>query len=226
MEERNNRTEMLITKEKQELLKSKKVIVFGLGGVGSYAVEALIRASIGTIGIVDHDCFDVTNLNRQLYCTEKTVGKNKVSVTKERINEVNSSVKVNCYDLFYNEDTAKSINLNEYDYIIDAIDSVTSKLLLIKKAKELNIPIISSMGTGNKLNPEKFQIADINKTSVCPLAKVMRHELKKMGIDNLTVLFSTEEPVKTGSKTPGSISFCPSVAGLLIAGYVIKDLIK
>jgi len=215
-------------------LRQSKIIVFGIGGVGSYAAEALTRSGIGRIDIVDYDNIDITNINRQIIALHSTVGKAKTDVMKERMKDINPEIEVNTFKIFYNEETADEIDLKNYDYIVDAVDTVTSKLLLIKKAKERNIPIISSMGTGNKFHPEMLETADIKKTSVCPLARVMRRELKALGIDNLKVVFSKEEPLQpllTEEKSnrkqiPGSTAFVPSSAGLLIASEVIKDLIK
>lgn len=235
------RTKMLLSEEKFNLLASKKVIVFGLGGVGSYVLEALARAGIQNIDIVDSDVVNITNINRQIIAIDKTVGKTKVEVCKERILSINPDAQVNCYQLFVNSETINEINLKNYDYIIDAIDTVTSKLLLIKEAKKQNINVISCMGTGNKLDASKFTITDISKTKVCPLAKVIRKELKKLNIKNVKVLYSTEEPIditkniqdmkiniesKGNGYVPASISYVPAVAGLLIAGEVIRDLIK
>ena len=227
------RSEILIGKEAQEKLSAAKVIVFGVGGVGSYTLEALARSGIGNISLVDNDTVCESNINRQLIALQSTIGKSKVKVMQDRIKDINPDCNVAAYELFYTAE--KEIDLSGYDYIVDAIDTVTSKLVLIEEAKRLNIPIISCMGTGNKLNPSLFEITDIYKTSVCPLARVMRNELKKRGIKKLKVLYSKEEPIKpteianentTKRQTPGSISFVPSVAGLIIAGEVIKDIIK
>ena len=220
------RTELLLGKEKVDHLKRCHVAVFGLGGVGSYAVEALARTGVGALTVIDCDVFSESNLNRQLCATVDTVGRRKTDVTKERIAAVAPQCRVTAVDLFYTPDNGDSIDLTQFDYIIDAIDTVTSKIDLICRATAANIPIISSMGTGNKLDPEKLQIADISKTSVCPLARVMRRELRLRGINHLPVLFSTEDPVKVSQRTPASISFVPSVGGLLIAGYVVRELIK
>lgn len=233
-----SRTEMLIGKEAVQKLQKSKVAIFGIGGVGSYVVEGLVRAGIGNFILVDHDTVSETNLNRQIIATTKTIGRDKVQVANERILEINPNANVEIYKEFFMPDS-KEILDNTVSYIIDCVDTVTAKIELIKRAKQLNIPIISSMGTGNKLDPTKFEITDIYKTSVCPLAKVMRKELKQRGINNLKVLYSKEEPIKlkketdetkleevSKKQTPGSISFVPSVAGLIIAGEVIKDLIK
>ncbi len=225
------REELIIGKENVEKLKNKKVAVFGIGGVGSYVVEGLVRAGIQNFVLIDNDVVAESNINRQLIALHSTVGMPKVEVTKNRILDINPNANVEIRQEFYNKDTNNWLD-NSIDYIVDAIDTVTSKLDLIEQAKNLNIPIISCMGTGNKLDATRFEIADISKTSVCPLAKVMRKELKNRGIKNVKVLYSKEDPVKAvvdetnGKHAPGSISFVPSVAGLLIAGEVIKDLIK
>ena len=230
-----SRTEMLIGKDALEKLNKCRVAVFGVGGVGGYAVEALARSGVGTIDVVDSDVVDVTNINRQIIATSKTVGRKKVEVAKERINDINPNCKVNAYDVFYSDETRNLFDFDSYDYVIDAIDSVSSKLDLILACKEHNVPVISSMGAGNKLDPTKFEVDDIYKTSVCPLAKVMRRELKKRGVESLKVVYSKEEPIASeqtetpspGKRSvPGSIAFVPSVVGLIAAGEVIKDLIK
>lgn len=223
-----NRTEALIGKENIRKLQNSNVIVFGLGGVGSYVVEGLVRSGIQNICIVDKDIVDITNMNRQLIADSETIGKNKVDAQEERILKINRSAKVIKIKEFVNKDNIEEImkSYSHIDYVIDAIDTVSSKLEIIKYCYQNNINIISSMGSGNKLDASKFEITDIFKTSVCPLAKVMRKELKKLDIKSLTVLYSKEEPIKTNLNTPASISFVPSVAGLLIAGKVIRDLIK
>ena len=239
MENQFSRTELIIGKEKQEILKNAKVAVFGIGGVGSYVVEGLVRAGIGNFVLVDNDVVSVSNINRQLIATHTSIGKAKVEVTKERILEINPNAKVDIYQEFFLPETEGIID-ETIDYIVDAIDTVTGKIELIMRAEKLNIPIISSMGTGNKLDPTRFEITDIYKTSVCPLAKVMRKELKQRGIKKLKVLYSKEEPIKVNANqeenknelekrtkiVPGSMSFVPSVAGLIISGEVIKDLIN
>lgn len=226
------RTQMLLGCENMNKLETARVAVFGIGGVGSYAIEALMRAGIGHIDIFDHDRVDITNLNRQLIALQSTVGKKKADVMKARILDINPYCKVNAYAVYYNEDCKKQYSFKNYDYIIDAIDTVTSKLLLIEEANQTETPIISCMGTGNKLHPERLEITDISKTSVCPLARVMRRECKKRGIKTLKVLFSTEEPIQVelllneeNKPTPGSISFVPSVAGLLLAKEVVLGII-
>lgn len=225
-----SRTELIIGKDNIEKLNNSKVAVFGVGGVGSFVVEGLVRAGIGNLVLVDKDVVDITNLNRQLIATRKTIGKPKVEVAKERALDINPDVNLVTYQEFFMPETEGIID-DSIDYIVDAIDTVTAKIELVVRANKLNIPIISSMGTGNKLDPTKFEVSDIYKTSVCPLAKVMRKELKDRNISKLKVVYSKENPIKTKFKkdeerVPGSISFVPSVAGLIIAGEVIKDLIK
>lgn len=226
------RTEAMLGKEAVEKLKKSKVAVFGIGGVGGYACEALARSGIGTIDLIDNDVVSVTNINRQIIATTKTVGEYKVDVMAQRIKEINPDAIVNARKLFYMPETKDSIDLSLYDYIIDAIDTVTGKIELIKNATAQGVKIISSMGTGNKLDPTKFEVADIYKTSVCPLAKVMRRELKTLGIKKLKVVYSKEEAQKCvaeeneGRHAPASNSFVPPVAGFILAGEVIKDLIE
>ncbi len=223
-----SRTELIIGKEKLNKLQESKVAIFGIGGVGSFVVEGLVRAGIGNFILVDSDKVDITNLNRQIIATTKTIGKNKVEVAKERILEINPNANVKIYKEFFMPNS-KGILDEQIDYIVDAIDTVTAKIELVIRANKLNIPIISSMGTGNKLDPTKFEVTDIYSTSVCPLAKVMRKELRSRGIKKLKVVYSKEEQIKLHTKesnVPGSISFVPSVAGLIIAGEVIKDIIK
>ena len=236
-----SRTELLIGKAAIEKLNNSKVAIFGIGGVGSFVVEGLVRAGVQNFILVDNDKVSVSNLNRQLIATTKTIDKLKVEVSKERILEINPNAKVETYKEFFMPDS-KGILDESIDYIVDAVDTVTAKIELAVRANKLNIPIISCMGTGNKLDPTKFEIADIYKTSVCPLAKVMRKELRQRGIKRLKVLYSKEEPIKIDNMTqenyktnyestskrqvPGSISFVPSVAGLIISGEVIKALIN
>ena len=243
-----SRTELLIGEDALEKLRQSKIAIFGIGGVGSFAAEGLVRAGIGKFVLIDDDCVCLTNINRQLIATRKTVGKPKVEVMKERILEINPQADVTIFQKFYMPDTADELIFDDYDYIVDAIDTVTGKIDLIIKAGLRNIPIISCMGAGNKLDPTKFEVADIFKTSVCPLAKVMRKELKKRGIKSLKVVYSKELPITpketagssctTGCicpsgttrkctirrQIPGSVSFVPSVAGLIIAGEVVKDI--
>lgn len=235
MSEEFSRTELLIGKESTEKLSKSKVAIFGIGGVGSFVVEALVRAGIGNFILVDKDNIDESNLNRQIIATRKTIGKAKVEVAKERILEINPNANVKTYQEFFTKDS-KEILDNTITYIVDSIDTVTSKIELIIQADKLNIPIISCMGTANKIDPTKFEVEDIYKTSVCPLAKIMRKELSKIGIKTLKVVYSKEQPIKIQNKDKenpkatnkinGSISFVPSVAGLIIAGEVIKDIIN
>ena len=234
-----SRTELLLGKEAIEKLNNSRVAVFGIGGVGSFTVEALVRTGIGAIDIIDDDKVSITNINRQLYALNSTVGKNKVDVAEERALDINPDVKIVKHKMFFTKDNANEFDFSNFDYIVDAIDTVTGKLELVMKANEYNVPIISSMGAGNKLDPTKFEVSDIYKTSVCPLAKVMRTELKERGINKLKVVYSKEEPIEIKGveevlkeeniakrQVPGSIAFVPSVVGLIIAGEVIKDLIS
>lgn len=225
MSERFSRTELLIGKENVERLGSARVAVFGVGGVGGYAVEALVRSGVGTLDLIDADVVSLSNVNRQIIATEKTVGRAKVDVAKERALEINPDIKVNTYKIFYLPETAGQFDFTLYDYVVDAIDTVTGKLGLIMQAKEAGVPVISCMGAGNKLDAAAFRVEDIYKTSVCPLAKVMRRELKKRGVKDLKVVYSKEEPVKKGNQIPGSIAFVPPAAGLILAGEVVKDLL-
>ncbi len=244
-----SRTELLIGADAVVKLSRSKVAVFGIGGVGTFVVEGLVRSGVGKFVLVDDDRICLTNINRQIHATRNTVGKPKVEAMKERILEINPKAEVITHQKFYLSDTAEDLIHDDYDYIVDAIDTVSGKIDLVVKAKERGIPIISCMGAGNKLDPTRFEVSDIFRTSVCPLAKVMRYELKKRGIASLKVVYSREEPLKTveteGSscnrscicpegtarkctarrQIPGSISFVPSVAGLIIAGEVIKDII-
>ncbi len=222
----HSRTEQLIGKGALEKLKNARVAVFGIGGVGSYTVEALARSGIGTLDIIDNDTVAESNLNRQLVALHSTLGKSKVEAAADRIRDIDPDIKVNTYQCFYLPEEADHFPFEEYDYIVDAIDTVKAKISLVEEAKKADTPIICSMGTGNKLDPTRFEVADISKTSVCPLAKVMRVELRRRGINHVKVVYSKEEPVNVGSRTPASIAFVPSVAGLIIAGEVIKDLIK
>lgn len=217
---------MLIGEDGVNRLRRSSVIIFGVGGVGSYVTEGLARAGIGSITVVDKDCIDITNINRQIPALHSTVGRPKAEVIAERIRDINPECRVVAEECFFLPDTADRFDFSEYDHVIDAIDNVTGKIALAEKAFREGTPIISSMGTGNKLDPTAFRVADIEKTRVCPLARVMRHELRKRGVHGLKVVYSEEEPVKTGSRTPGSVSFVPSVAGLIIAGEVIKSLLR
>ena len=231
-----SRTEILLGSKAMDKLKNSKVIVFGIGGVGGYVVEALVRSGIGTIDIVDNDTVSLTNLNRQIIATWSTIGKNKVDVMEVRMKDINPDVIVNKHQCFYLPETAERFDFSQYDYVIDAVDTVSAKIDIVMQAEKAGIPVISSMGAGNKLNPAAFEVADIYKTSVCPLAKVMRRELKKRGVKKLKVVYSKEIPLNPAEnedirkenekkrQAPGSIAFVPSVAGLIIAGEVIKDL--
>lgn len=246
MLDRFSRTQLVFGKEAMDRLKGSRVAVFGVGGVGGYTVEALARSGVGAIDIIDDDKVCLTNINRQIIATGKTVGKYKVDVAKERIEEINPDCKVTAFRTFYMPETADRFDFTQYDYIVDAIDTVTGKIALIENAKKAGTPIISSMGAGNKVDPTAFEVADIYKTSVCPLARVMRYELKRRGIKKLKVVYSKEKPIppiddedpngengclsmvdKVAGKrqVPGSTAFVPSVAGLIIAGEVIKDII-
>lgn len=231
------RTEALLGTEGMERLFNARVAVFGIGGVGSFVVEALARSGVGALDIIDNDKVAPSNLNRQILAVRSTIGRPKVEVMGERIMEINPRARVYAWERFVDKDSMEAFPFEDYDYIVDAIDTVTSKLLLIEKAKAHNIPVISSMGVGNKLHPERLKITDISKTSVCPLARVMRHELKCRHINKVKVLFSDEPPVKLQKDpgndahslnkkrvSPGSIAFVPSVAGLMIAGEVIRDI--
>ncbi len=244
-----SRTELLIGKEGLARLQNAKVAVFGIGGVGSFTVEGLVRAGVGRFVLVDDDCVCLTNLNRQLHATRATIGKPKVEVMRDRILQINPQADVEIMQRFYMPDCAAEMIRPDYDYIVDAIDTVTAKIDLIVRAKEMGIPVISCMGAGNKLDPTRFEVADLSRTSVCPLARVMRRELKLRGITHLKVVYSKEEtvtPVESEDNScatgcvcpkgatrhctvrrqiPGSISFVPSVAGLILAAEVVKDLI-
>ena len=224
--EQFKRTESLIGEDAVSKLLESKVIVFGVGGVGSYICEALARAGVGYMEIVDKDEVDVTNINRQLIALHSTVGKPKVEVCKERLIDINPNLDVVARQCFYLPEKSEEFDFSQYDYVIDAVDNVTAKIDIIYKAKEAGVPVISSMGTGNKLDPMAFKVADIEKTKVCPLAKVMRKELRKRGVSDVKVVYSEEEPKNSDTRTPASISFVPSAAGLLIAKTVIDDLTK
>ncbi len=232
-----SRTQLLLGKEAMEKLKKSTVAIFGIGGVGGYVVEALARSGVGGFALFDDDDICITNINRQIIATRKTIGRKKVDVMAERILDINPGAKVETHAIFYLPENADNYDLSKYDYIVDAIDTVTAKLELIVRANEVNVPIMSSMGAGNKLNPTMLEVSDIYKTSMDPLAKVMRHELKKRGIHKLKVVYSKEDPIKPiddeiscennckyKRAIPGSVSFVPPVAGLIIASEVIKDL--
>ena len=228
-----SRFELLVGEDNIQKLNQAHVIVFGVGGVGVYVVEALVRSGIGHITIVDNDVISLSNLNRQIIATQETIGQKKVDVMKKRILSIHPECDVTTLDMFYLPETADQIDLSQYDYVVDAIDTITSKIELAVRCDQ-KIPLISSMGTGNKLDPTKLEVTDIYKTSICPLARVMRRELKKRKISALKVVYSTEKPVETNApvdpethkKTPGSISFVPSCAGLIIASVVVRDLLK
>lgn len=234
MENQWIRTELLLGEEAVEQLKKSHVAVFGVGGVGGYVVEALARTGVGTFDLIDRDTVSVSNINRQIIATHSTVGKVKVEVMKDRILEINPEAKVNIHKCFFLPENAGEFDFSRYSYVVDAVDTVTAKIELVMQARKAGVPIISSMGAGNKLDPTKFEVTDIYKTSVCPLAKVMRKELKKQGVKNLKVVYSTEKTLQPGvdlsgeegrRAVPGSVAFVPSVAGLIAAGEVIKDLI-
>ena len=244
------RTELLLGQEAMEILKHARVAVFGVGGVGGYTVEALVRSGVGTIDLVDNDKVSLTNLNRQIIATRKTIGQYKVDVMRERILDINPDADVNVHKCFFLPETKDEFDFSEYSYVVDAVDTVTAKIELVLQSQQAGAPIISSMGAGNKLNPSGFEVADIYQTSVCPLAKVMRRELKKRGVPHLKVVYSKEKPIRPIAELedicreervgllqtksehagrrdiPGSTSFVPSVAGLIIAGEVIKDLTR
>ncbi|WP_405345290.1 ThiF family adenylyltransferase [Ruminococcus sp.] len=231
-----SRTELLLGADGMEKLKRARVAVFGIGGVGGYAVEALARAGIGALDLIDNDVISLTNINRQIIALHSTVGLPKTDVMAARVKDINPECEVRTYQTFYGPDTAEQFDFTQYDYIIDAIDTVTGKLALAVNAQKANTPIISSMGTGNKLDPTAFTVTDIYKTSFCPLARIMRKELRKRGIERLKVVYSEEEALTPEGVTeelpqgrrsiPGSVSFVPSAAGLILAGEVIKDIVK
>lgn len=228
------RSEMILGEENMNKLKNARVAVFGIGGVGGYVTEALARTGVGRLDLFDNDTVSETNLNRQIIALTDTVGQYKVDIMKERISKINPDAEVNAYRTFYMPENSGDYDFTQYDYVVDAIDTVTAKIELAVRANEAGTPIISSMGTGNKLDPTDFEVTDIYKTSVCPLARVMRRELKQRGIKKLKVVYSKEEPVKPSAtnevtvkkNVPGSLAFVPSVAGLIIASEVIKDIIK
>ena len=233
-----SRTRLLLGNDAMDKLKNARVAVFGLGGVGGYVVEALARSGVGALELVDHDTISITNINRQLLATTETVGMDKAEAAAQRAKAINPDIDVRAVKMFYGPDTAHLFDFSRYDYVVDAIDTVTGKLALVQAAQAAGTGILSCMGTGNKLDPTRFQIADITKTSVCPLARIMRKECAKRGIKHLKVLFSTEDPIPSDPDAtsleelpegrralPGSVAFVPSVAGLIIAGEVIKDLV-
>ena len=227
------RTELLLGAESMQALAAARVAVFGIGGVGGHAAEALARSGVGAIDLIDNDVVSLSNINRQIIALHSTVGRQKTEVMAERLKDINPNLSVTIYNTFFLPENADEMDFSVYDYIVDAIDTVSGKIAIIEKAQKGNIPVISSMGTGNKLLTANFEVADIAKTSVCPLARAMRRELKKRGIEHVKVVYSKEEPreavafdEKTGKAIPASISFVPPMAGLLIASEVIKDLIK
>lgn len=228
-----SRTELLIGKEGLEKLSRSRVAVFGVGGVGGYVVEALVRTGVGELDLIDNDKVALTNLNRQIIATHKTIGEYKVDVAKERCLDINPDVKINTFKTFFTQKTSDEFDFTKYDYVVDAIDTVVGKLELIEQSKKAGVPIICSMGAGNKMHPELFEVADISKTSVCPLAKVIRQELKRRKIKKVKVVYSKELPIKPAlseeesskRQLPGSNAFVPSAVGLIIAGEVIRDLL-
>lgn len=248
MPDQFSRTELIFGKESMQKLAASRVAIFGIGGVGGFTAEALARSGVGTLDLIDDDRVCLTNINRQIFATRKTVGRLKIDVAKERLLDINPDMTVNTYKTFYMPETADQFDFTQYDYVVDAIDTVTGKIELVMNADRCKTPIISSMGAGNKLDPTKFQVADIYSTSVCPLARVMRYELKKRGIRKLKVVYSTEKPITPvedmaisckqhcicppgtarkctqRNQIPGSTAFVPSVVGLIIAGEVIKDI--
>ena len=223
MKEQFERTSLLVGEEAISKLNNSKVLIFGVGGVGGYVAEVLARTGVGSITIVDKDTVSESNINRQIIALHSTVGRDKVDVLKERMLDINPDLDVDARKCFFLPDNASEFDFSQYDYIVDAVDTVTAKLQIIVQAKEAGVPVISAMGAGNKVHPEMFEIADIYKTEMCPLAKVMRRELKERGIKKLKVVYSKEKPVYKGD-VPGSIAFSPSVAGLLMASEVIRDL--
>ena len=225
------RTERLLGKDAMKKLRAARVAVFGVGGVGGYVVEALARSGVGAIDLIDHDTVSITNLNRQIIALQSTLGKYKVDVMKDRILDINPECKVDIHRCFFLPETEGEFDFREYSYVVDAVDTVTAKIQLVMQAKECGVPVISSMGAGNKLDPTRFEVADIYETSVCPLAKVMRRELKKRGVKELKVVYSKEQPVRQKMQeptaervVPGSTAFVPSVAGLVLASEVVRDL--
>ena len=239
--DRYTRTRFLLGEDALNKLKNAHVAVFGMGGVGGYVVEALARSGVGALTLVDHDTISKTNINRQIFATENTVGKDKVTVAAERVKAINPQIRVIAKKTFYLPETAAEFDFSEFNYVVDAIDTVTGKMMLIQAAKAANTPIICSMGTGNKLDPTAFRVGDISQTAVCPLARIIRKECKKRGIEKLKVVWSTEDPVNNPlpaddpawaelpegrNALPGSVCFVPAVAGMILAGEVIKDLTK
>ena len=232
MDNQFTRTELLIGKNGIEKLKNSKVIIFGIGGVGGYAAEALARSAVGRIDLVDNDIISLSNINRQIIALHSTIGRYKAEAAKERLLDINPNLKIDVYKIFYSRETGDVFDFSKYDYVIDAIDTVSAKLDLIEQCNKIKTPIISSMGAGNKINPDMFEAEDIYKTSVCPLARIMRYELKKRNIPKLKTVYSKEKPIKPKKSNtmdkfpPSSIAFTPAAAGLIIAGEVVKDLIN
>ena len=234
MEEKFSRTALLLGEEGVEILKKSRVAVFGVGGVGGYVAEALARSGVGSLDIIDNDTISESNINRQIIALCTNVGQYKADAVKERILAINPDCRVQAYRKFFLPENADEFDFSQYDYVADAIDTVSGKIGLVMKCKEYGVPVISSMGAGNKLDPTAFKVADIYKTSVCPLARVMRRELRKRGVEKLKVVYSEEEPVtpenvtfgENGKAVPGSCAFVPSVAGLIMAGEIVKDLIN
>lgn len=230
-----SRTELLLGKDAMERLKASRVAVFGVGGVGGYTVEALARSGVGSLDLIDNDTVSESNLNRQIIALQSTIGQYKVDAAKDRIADINPECAVRTHRMFFMPDTADNFDFSEFDYVVDAIDTVTGKIEIIMHAKAAGVPVISSMGAGNKLDPTAFEVADIYKTSVCPLARVMRREMKKRGVKFLKVVYSREEAIRpensgisqpSGKAVPGSAAFVPSAAGLIIASEVVKDIVK
>ena len=229
MDNRFSRLEMVLGKEAVKKLSASRVAVFGIGGVGGYAAEALARSGVGTLDLIDNDTVAISNLNRQILALHSTLGRYKADVMAERIKDINPEAKVNAYKMFYLPETADAFDFTKYDYIVDAVDTVSAKISLAERAYAAGVPIISAMGTGNKLDAARLCVSDINKTKVCPLAKVMRYELRKRGIKKLKVVYSEEIPVKPegeDKRTPGSTAFVPGAAGLIMAGEVVKDILN
>ncbi len=229
MSEIFSRTRLLIGEEALKRLRESTVAIFGVGGVGGYVAEALVRSGVGGFDLIDNDTVSVSNLNRQIIATGQTVGRYKTDVMRERILSINPEARVEVHKCFYLPETSAAFDFSRYSYVVDAVDTVTAKIDIVLRAQAAGVPVISSMGAGNKLDPTRFQVADLYETSVCPLAKVMRRELKKRGVERLKVVYSTEEPIRpkgqdSAERVPGSIAFVPSVAGLIAAGEVIKDL--
>ena len=220
------RTEILLGEEAIDRLGGCRVAVFGIGGVGGHVCEALVRSGIGAFDLVDKDVVSITNLNRQIIALRSTIGKSKVSVMKDRMLDIAPETHVRTYECFFTADNSDEFDFSEYDYVVDAVDTVAAKIEIIMKAREAGVPVISSMGAGNKLDPGRFRIADIYDTSVCPLARVIRREMRARGVDSLKVVYSEEPAIRTGADETGSTSFVPAAAGLMIAGEVIRDLVR